>query len=340
MSNVKRIGVDLAKNVVELVGVDEREHRCLRERLRRKAFARRMAQLPRCRVVMEACATAHYWANRLAEMGHEPKLVTAERAARYRLGDKTDYRDAAAICEAGGRPWMPFVPIKSPWQLEWQGIHRIREQTLKHRNATANALRGLLLEHGETIPEGMAAVRRRIPEVLEDGENGLSDMFRAMLAEQYRLLLYLDERLVECRQKLEGLAAQCTLCRRLMTIPGVGGLVATAMVAAIGDGREFHHPGQLSAWLGIVPKEQSSGEDRKLGQITRRGNRPLRTLLIQGMRAALRTAHRHDDKVSQWARNLRQRKGFNKAAVALANKATRIIWALLRYETTYQRRMA
>lgn len=340
MRDAKRIGVDLAKNVFELVGVDEREQVCLRERLRRKAFARRMAQLPRCRVVMEACATAHYWANRLAELGHEPKLVTAERAAKYRFGDKTDYRDAAAICEVGGRPWMPFVPIKSPWQLEWQAIHRVREQILKHRNATANALRGLLLERGETIPQGIAAVRRRIPEVLEDGENGFGDLFREMLAEQYQLLLYLDRRLTECRQRLEGLAAQCTLCQRLMTIPGIGALVATALVAAIGDGREFHHPGQLSAWLGIVPKEQSSGEERKLGRITRRGNRYLRTLLIQGMRAALRTAHRHNDAVSQWARRLRQRKGFNKAAVALANKASRIIWALLRHQTTYQPRMA
>lgn len=336
MQQVTRIGVDLAKNTFEIYGVDTRGQAAVSRRLGRERFLEVMAQMPACRVVMEACASAHYWAHKLDELGHEAKLITPERAARYRDGDKTDFRDAAAICEAGGRPWMTFVPVKAQWQLEWQALHRVREQVLKQRNALSNQLRGLLLEHGFRIPKGLAPLRKRLPEILEDAENGLSEHFRWLLNERFEALGELEDQLSRYTKELQRLAKTCNRCQRLMDIAGIGSLAATALVAAVGDAREFHSARQLSAWLGLVPREFSSGDERRMGRITKRGDTYLRTLVIQGARSAVSAAGGHSDGRSQWIQRLKRDKGFNKAAVALANKNMRTVWALLAKDEAYR----
>lgn len=337
MSKVSRLGIDLAKDVFQLYGVDSREHVVCRRRLRRRSLRRYMAQLPPCQVAMEACGSAHFWAREFQKMGHEVDLIAAWRVARYRdSAHKTDARDAIAICEAAGRPRMPCVPIKAPWQQELQAMHRMREQLVKQRNAVANQLRGLLLEFGMTVPKGIDTLRRRVPEVLEDAENGFGDPFRQLLAEQYDLLRELETRLARCQRQLEREAKHREPCRRLSAVEGVGPLAATAFVAAVGDGHAFDNAPQVGAWLGLVPKEFSSGNARRLGVITKRGDRYLRTLLIQGARAAVRTASRKSDRRHRWMERLRREKGFNKAAVALANKNARTMWALLVRDEAYQ----
>lgn len=337
MAKVNRLGIDLAKNVFELFGVDAQERVVCRRRLRRQTLRRFLAQLPPCCVAMEACGSAHYWAREFQAMGHEVCLIAAWRVARYRDGaHKTDARDAAAICEAAGRPRLPCVPIKAPWQQELQAMHRVREQLLKQRNAVANQLRGLLLELGIPLRKGICHVRRELPTVLEDAENGLGEGFRGLLAAQYDLLCDLDERLARCQRQLAREADAREVCRRLCAVEGIGPLGATAFAAAIGDGRSFKNSAQVGAWLGLVPKESSSGETRRLGSITKRGDRYLRTLLIQGARGAVRTAARKTDRRHRWMQRLRREKGFNKAAVALANKNARTLWALVVSGEPYQ----
>lgn len=336
MRNVRTVGIDLAKRVFQLHGQDERGHRVLRKRLPRGQLEAYLAQLPCCVVAMEACGSAHYWARRCQALGHEVMLIAPQHVKPYRRGHKNDYRDAAAICEAATRPEMPTVAVRSAAQQDLQALHRVLAQRIKQRTATANQLRGLLAEYGIVLPQGLAQLRRALPAVLEDGDNGLSEVMRELLGELYDQLTILDRRIATDEQRLARLCQQDERCRLLVSILGIGVRTATALVARFGDGQAINNGRQLAGLLGLLPGQHSSGERQRLLGISRCGDPYLRTLLIHGARAVLRYAERYDDRRSQWLRQLKARRGANVAAVALAHKNARIAYALLRDRTSYQ----
>jgi transposase len=262
-------------------------------------------------------------------------MIAPQFVKPYVKSNKNDAVDAEAICEAVQRPTMRFVPTKSIEQQDWQSIHRIRSQLVARRTAQANQVRGLLLEYGIVIPKGISYVRKAIPSILEDAENMLSALFRELLNEMYDELVYLDKRIHSLEQKLVTLSAVHEDCQRLLTIPGVGLLTATALIAAIGDVSVFKSGRELSAWLGLVPKQCSTGGKQTLLGISKRGDAYLRTLLIHGGRSVVRVAHKHPDKRSRWIGDIKQRRGENVSNVAVANKNARIAWALLTQKKNY-----
>lgn len=327
--DVTTIGLDIAKNVFHLVGVDARGKEVLRRRLRRGQVLRVFANLPASVVGLEACGGSHYWARELGGLGHQVRLIHPRYVKPYLRRQKNDYNDAAALCEAVVQPRMRFVTAKNEGQQDLQALHRLREGLIKERTGWINRARGLLAERGVVIGRGPARFRRRVPELLEDGDNGLSALFRELLAECYGQVRRLDESIGEYERRLIRAAASDADCQRLQALPGVGPLVATALVAAVGDAHSFDNGRELAAWLGVVPRQHSSGGKVRLGGITKRGDKHLRTLLIHGARAVLRHAHRKDDALSRWVEGLRVRRGSNVATVALANKLARIAWVIL-----------
>ncbi len=334
---IKTIGIDLAKDVFGVHGVDARGKALVHRRVTRKHLLGLLAKLEPCLVGMEACGSAHHWAREIEQLGHTVKLMSPQFVKPYRKGNKNDPNDAEAICEAVSRPSMRFVPIKSAAQQDVQALHRVREQLLKSRTALVNQVRGLLGEHGIIAPRGIAHARRLLLEILADPErHGLSELFREALQEIAERLRFLDERAGAYDDRIERVFKQDERCKRLAKIEGVGPLVATAMVAAVGNAREFKSGRELSAWLGLVPRQHSSGNRNVLLGISKRGDRYLRTLLIHGARSALCRVERRRDRRSIWASRLKLARGFNVAAVALANKNARIIWALLTRGDNYR----
>lgn len=333
---VKRIGLDLAKSVFELHGVDESERVVLRKTLRRNKVLSTFTQLPPCVVGMEACGSAHYWARELRKLGHEPRLMAPQFVAAYRKNDKNDRNDAEAICEAVGRPNMRFVPIKDEEQQAVLTVHRARSLLVSERTALINHIRGLLSEYGVVITQGVAAVRKGLPEILEDGDNGLPALAREVFAELYERLCGCDERIGEYDRRIGALARASEPAQRLMQVEGVGPLTATAIVATVGDARQFRNGRQFAAWLGLVARQRSSGGKARHGRITKRGDVYLRTLLVHGARALMRHLTGREDRKSRWVQALKERRGFNKAAVALAAKHARILWVLLAHGRDYE----
>lgn len=334
---VTRIGIDLAKQVFQLHGVDEHGKVVLRRQLRRGQLKTFFANLPPCLIGMEACGSAHYWARELAVLGHPVKLMAPQFVKPYVKSGKNDANDAEAICEAVSRPSMRFVAVKTPEQQAQQAAHRIRERLVRARTALGNEARGLLAEFGVVLGTGLATLRRALPSVLEDAQNGLPSEFRSLLNELWQELQELDQRLLAHERRLTAQARQDARVQRLLQIEGVGVVTACALVAAIGDGRQFRSGRELAAWLGIVPNQHSSGGKARLGHISKRGNVYLRTLLIHGARSALRAAGSKPDGRSRWATELAGRRNANIATVALANKNARIAWALLTREEDYRR---
>lgn len=262
--------------------------------------------------------------------------MAPQHAKPYRRGNKNDCRDAAAIAEAATRAEIPTVAVRSAGEQDLQALHRVLEQRIKQRTATANQLRGLLAEYGIVLPQGLAQLRRGLPAVLEDGDNGLSAVLCALLGELYDELTRLDRWIAADEQRLARLCQQDERCQRLVSIPGIGVRTATALVARFGDGQALSHARELPGRLGLVPGQHSSGERSKLLGISRRGDPYLRTLLIHGARTVLRYAERYDDRRSRWLRQLKARRGANVAAVALAHKNARIAYALLRDHQMYR----
>ena len=254
----------------------------------------------------------------------------------YVKSNKNDAADAEAICEAVQRPGMRFVPAKNIEQQDIQSLHRVRSQGVARRTAQANQIRGLLLEYGLTIGQGIHQVRKALPEMLEDGENGLSPLFRELLSELYEEMVHLDQRIAATERKLAAISVQHEDCQRLLTIPGVGLLTATALIAAIGDISAFKSGRELAAWLGLVPRQHSTGGIPTLLGISKRGDTYLRTLLIHGGRAVSRVAHKHQDPRNRWIDSLKRRRGENISNVAVANKNARIAWALLTKKENYR----
>lgn len=340
---IKVVGIDLGKTSLHLHGVDDRGQKQLAKRLTRQQLKTLMAKLPPCLVGMEACGGAHDWARVLRDYGHDVRLIAPQFVKPYVKSNKNDRVDAEAICEAVQRPNMRFVAIKEVEQQDVQSLHRIRSLVVANRTAQVNQIRGLLLEYGIHIPKGRVHVRQHLPLILEDAENGLTMRFRTWLAGLYDELVHLDERIAELDRDIEQLAQADERARRLLTIPGIGPMGATALLAAIGDIGAFRNGRELAAWLGLVPRQSSTGgKDRLLG-ISKRGDAYLRQLLIHGARAVLRGVDRKDDRRSRWAQALIQRRNQNVATVAMANKMVRTAYALLKHEQDYcvgERRVA
>ena len=308
----------------------------LRKQLRRRQMLPFLTKLAPCLVGMEACAGSHYWAREITKLGHQVRLMSPHLVAPYVKSNKNDRNDAEAICEAVSQHSMRFVPVKSTAQQDLQSLHRVRSQLIHSRTALANEIRSLLGKYGITIAKELRMLRRALPLILEDQDNGLSGVFRETLAEMMERLRFLDERIRTYEQRVKRLFDQDERCQRLADIQGVGPLIATALVAAVGNAREFRSGRELSAWLGLVPRQQSSGGRNVLLGISKRGDRYLRTLLIHGARAAVRYAEQRTDPGGAWISRLKARRGPNVAAVALANKNARVAWKLLSTGQSYR----
>lgn len=332
---VQRIGIDLAKAIFQVHGVDGLGRCRIDKALRRKEIVEYFANLEPCLIGMEACGGAHYWARELRKLGHDVRLMAPQFVAPYRKNDKNDGNDAEAVCEAVGRPSMRFVAVKDPEQQSVLVLHRVRERVVGERTALINQARGLLAEYGLTVPQGAARLRSALPGILEDAESGLPLLARELFADLYQQLREVDERIKGYDSRIRQLADQMPLAKRLMKLEGVGPLIATALVATVGDARLFDNGRQMAAWLGLVPRQYSSGGKARYGRITKRGDVYLRKLLVHGARSVMCRLKGKADTKSQWATNLKIRRGFNKATVALAAKNARILWAIWVRESEY-----
>lgn len=338
------VAIDLAKDVFELAFADGGGRILERKRLSRRAFARALENRPPLAVVMEACGSAHYWARRFQAQGHTVRLLPARDVKPYVRRNKTDRADAAGLVEAARCAQIDEVPVKTPRQQGLQALHRVREQLKAQRTATINLVRGLLREYGVAIPNGAAKVGPAVREALENGDNEVPMALRATLAEQLERIAGLHADMAAIEKRLEEEAQADVAVQRYQTVPGVGLLTATALRAGAGDLTRFRSGRHLAAWLGLVPREHSSGQHRRLGKITKRGDGYLRTLLIHGGRSVLRSAlmrrraGRDLDLLQAWALDLQQRQGHNKAAVAVANKLARRLWAIDHHGTAFDPR--
>lgn len=336
MGEITTIGLDLAKNTFHLIGCNAYGKEVKRKMLKRGKLAAYIANLPPCLIGMEACAGAHYWARQFEELGHEVRLIAPQHVKAYVRGNKNDYNDARAIAEAVRVPDMRFVEVKSVEQQDVQAMHRLREAQGQERTALCNQIRGLLAEYGIVLPQGVGTVRRRLPELLEDADNGLSDFFRSLLADCYQQFKELDAHIEFYNQVLKEQARNNEAIQRLQTIPGFGPVVASVFHAFVGNGQAFGKGRDVSAALGLVPKQHSSGGKTVLLGISKRGDRYLRSLLVHGARSVVRLAGKKDDRLSRWINKIKATRGANKAAVALANKMARIGWAILSQNSVYR----
>lgn len=330
------IGIDLGKRSFHVYGRSSASDSSIDRQVTRKRLSRMIANLPPSLVAMEACAGAHHWARLFRSYGHTVKLIAPQFVKPYVKSNKNDRHDAQAIWEAVQRPGMRFVAVKELEQQDIQSLHRIRSRIVANRTALTNQIQGLLLEYGITTRPGRKALRQHIPEILEDAENGLTFNFRRLLSELYEELILLDRRVADLDQQVDQIVHANKPCQRLMQIPGIGPLGATALVAAIGDINVFKNGRELSAWLGLVPRQHSTGGKPKLLGISKRGDVYLRSLLIHGARAALRVIEKKQDVRSRWAKSLIARRNKNLAAVAMANKMVRSAFALLKYGDDYR----
>ena len=325
MEQVTTVGIDLAKNVFSLHGVDRAGKPVLRRTVRRERLVETLAALPPCLVGMEACSGAHEWGRRFERYGHTVKLMAPKFVAPYRKSGKNDGNDAEAVCEAVSRPSMRFVPVKSVEQQALLAMHRVRHGFVVERTAIINRLRGLMAEFGVVLPLGSVTVRRQAAKAAEL----LPELARRAVADLLEQLRLLDGRIEGYDREIEVQAKLCEPARRLMQIRGIGATTALAIVATVGNAREFKNGRQFAAWIGLVPNQYSSGGKSRLGHISKRGDAYLRNLLVQGARSVLQTAAAHDDRLSRWALKLQDRRGYYRTLVAIANKNARIAWALL-----------
>jgi transposase len=337
---ITTIGIDLAKNVFQVHAVNACGKVALKKQLKRAQVLPLFANLPPCLIGMEACASAHYWARKLQALGHTVKLMAPQYVKPYVKTNKHDAADAEAICEAVGRPNMRFVAIKTVDQQAILVVHRARQGLVKARTAQANQMRGLLGEFGVVLPQGIGHIGKRLPEILEDGDNELPGSFRRLLAHLGEHLEYLQRQVAELEREIQRWHQDSALSQQVAAIPGIGPLSASALLATVGEARNFRSGRQLAAWLGIVPKQASSGGKTTLLGMSKRGDSYLRTLFIHGARSVVQQAERHPERADPWLEQLLRRRPKNVVAVALANKNARIAWALLAHRRNYQPRHA
>jgi len=325
---ITTVGLDLAKSVVQVHAVNRQGKKVLNKQLKRDQLAEFFIKLPPCLIGMEACGSAHYWARKLASYGHTVRLMAPQFVKPYVKSNKNDVADAEAICEAVARPNMRFVSVKTVEQQAVLSLHRVRSGFVKARTAQANQIRGLLAEFGLIIPKGIACIARRVPELLEDATNELPGSMRLLIQRLVDHLKELHRHVQELEAQIQAWHRSSEPSHRLEKIPGIGPITASAVVASTGDAKNFSNGRQFAAWLGLVPKQHSSGGKATLLGISKRGDSYLRTLLIHGARSAILAARKKPDP-DGWIHKLLARRNPNVAAVALANKNARIIWALL-----------
>lgn len=332
------IGLDIAKNIFYAVGKDERGNEVLKRKMSRNQVLAFFANLPVAKVGIEACATAHYWAREIGKLGHEVRLIAGQHVSRRVVGNKNDYRDAKAISDLRSEPATLYVPLNTEEQQDMQMVHRVRQRLIEDRKALMLQIRSLLGEYGLSFPTGVTALRKGLREVLGGEHHGLSSSALGLFAEMQAQLTELDRWVNDYDERIQTLSRQKEEAERLMAMPGFGPLNATAFIAAVGDAHHFPSGRSLAANTGLTPHEHSSGGKQRLFGISKRGDGYLRTLVIHGARSALRCAEGKNDRMLQWALKLKEAKGFNIAAVALANKMVRIAWAMLAHGRRYEAR--
>jgi transposase len=333
---ITTVGIDLAKMLFPVHGVDERGKAGLRKQLKRKDVLSFFANLESCLIGMEACGSAHYWARKLSALGHTVRLMAPQFVKPYVKTNKSDRNDAEAICEAVARPNMRFVAVKTAEMQAVLALHRARQGFVKARTAQANQVRGLLAEFGIVIPKGIGHIAKRLPEILEDGENALPGMMRQLLERLGEELKALDKQVGEMERQIKLWHRENQQSCKLEAIAGIGPITASAYIASVGDAKSFKNARQVSAWLGMVPRHEGTGGKATLGRISKRGDVYLRTLLIHGARAVITAFERKPVQPDGWLKRLLARRNKNVAAVALAAKNARIAWALLAHERSYQ----
>lgn len=334
-----RVGVDLAKRVIQVHAVDAAERVLTARALSRENFMPWCARLPAgCMVAMEASSSAHHWARKLIALGLDARIVSAQLVSPYRregASGKNDANDAAAICEAASRARMRFIPVKSVEQQSVLCVHRLREGLKEDRTACINRIRGLLAEFGLVLAQGSRELQAALSDVLEDASNELGTLARLTLQRAQAQWHELDAHLAWCDERIAAHGRDNPAVKTAATLLGIGPVTASAVVATVGDFKQFKNGAQFGAWIGLTPRQHSSGGKNNLGGITKRGDTYLRTLLIQGARSAVMTAHRRQDRISVWALALRERSGWQKAVVALANKNARILWAVMTHAQAF-----
>lgn len=330
-----RLGIDTSKKVFHLHGVNAKEQVVVKKMVSRNKLLKTIAQLPPCLIGIEACGGSHHWARTFEKYDHTVKLMPARHVKAYLKNNKNDYRDAEAICEAVSRPTMHFVPVKNLRQQDIQALHRVRTEIKKSRTALANQIRGLLAEYGLVFPRGVNTLKKELPFILEEAENGLTPLFRELLLELKDALNALEQRLTSINHKIEETAKEDEIPQLIETIPGVGSLTASAMYAAIGNADTFKYGRNVAAFLGLVPRQHSTGGKTVLLGISKKGNRYLRSLLVGGARSVVQHSKGKTDPYSLWIQGLVARGGFNKATVAVANKNARMAFAILKNRKAY-----
>ena len=337
--DIKLLAIDLAKEVFQVQGVDEKGRVVLKKKLTRQELPVFTANLPACRIVMESCGGSHYWARCFKSQGHQADLIAAQHVSPFRRSrQKNDQHDAAAIAEAAQRPSMRYVPAKSLTAQDMQSLHRVRQQLVKTRTSLINQCRGLAMEYGEVMPKKRASFNQHMPRILEL-ESELTFVAREALSSLKNLIEDLDRRIRRLEQQISEIGNNTRDYARLLTVPGVGPLSASLLMAAVGDVSVFKNGRHMAAWLGLVPRQHSSGGQAKLGGITKAGDQDLRVMLIHGARALIQATVRKQgsDYYSQWILKLLKTKGWNVTAVAVANRNCRVMWHLLKYQEEYRR---
>jgi len=337
MNNLTTIGIDLAKTNFSLVGMDKHGNILFRKQLTRNKLLAFIAQCPPCLIGMEACSGAHYWGREFKKYGHKIGILAAKFVEPFRKGGKNDNNDAEAICEAVRRPNIWFVPVKTADQQAVLCIHRARQGLIKERTASINQLRGLLSEFGIVIAKGRHPAQLAIPGILEDAENGLPLMARQIIRDIWLRIKQVNDSIHAYDKELANLVKHNPIAKRLMTIPGVGEQVATGIVASVPDPRLFKNSRNFAAWLGLVPRQYTTGGNIRLGRITKRGDKYLRMCLVHGARAVVAKLRDKTDKVSCWVRDLIERRGYLRAVVALAARNARLIWTLMIKQEDYKK---
>ncbi len=344
MKDITVIGIDIAKNVIQIYGTDHEGRELLKKRLKRERFLAFMAKLSPCLVGIEACGGSNYWAKELIKLGHDVKLMGPKKVKKFAECNKNDDKDAQACSIAVTRKNMQFVAIKSQTQQDIQSLHRLRSFYLKQHVAQMNMLRGLLLEYGIAIPQGISALKRHLNELFETTPADLSEMMLELTRKTYNEIISIEAKVSELTKQVEDLANTDEQCQRLLTIAGIGPITATAFIAKVGNGSEFKRGREVSPYLGLTPRQNSSGNRQQLLGITKHGDRYLRQLLIHGGRSVVKSVMRinkldgayiKQDTHSEWVRNLVDRVGVNRASVAVANRNARIAIALLKTGKSY-----
>lgn len=338
MKKVTLLGIDIAKEIFQLHGVDASGKAVFKKKLKRTELLKFIAQLEPCTIVMEACGGSHYWAREFIKLRHIAKLISPQYVKPFVRGNKNDRNDAEAIVEAASRPRTRFVPINNEAEQDVRSIHRVRSRLISERTALVNEIRGLLYEYGIFHAKGIAKIETFLAEVSGDTENKckLTVTMRELCIDIYDELTEINERIAKCDRKLEAMANTNEICQHLMTIPGVGILGATILFTVLSDPTVFENGRHFAAYLGLVPRQNSSGGKEKLLGISKRGDSYIRSLLIHGGRAVVRYAPKKDDDRSKWICKLHDRAGYNRTAVAIANKNARVAWALVKNVMEYK----